>query len=115
LQDILDTPRFYGLTIESGLELVGAVFGNIERWYDRNHYNLKEMFVRPDLQGSGMGSKMMTKACTELKKRNVIGVYLFTSITGGVSCFYTKNDFTKVIGMQMMNRSLETKGLRTKR
>jgi aminoglycoside 6'-N-acetyltransferase I len=103
LQDILDSPRFYGLIISTGDELIGAVYGNIERWYDRHHYNLKEMFVQPDLQGSGIGTRIMTRVCSDLIKKNVIGIYLFTTTSGGVSRFYTRNHFKQVKGMLMMS------------
>jgi GNAT superfamily N-acetyltransferase len=110
LQDILDTPRFYGLIMADGQKVTGAVFGNIERWYDRYHYNLKEMFVQPELQGSGLGTEMMTRVRRDLRKKNVIGIYLFTSVTGGVSLFYTRNSFKKVTGMQMMSLKFGQKG-----
>ena len=103
LQDILDTPGFYGLVITAGDNLIGAVLGNIERWYDRHHYNLKEMFVQPDLQGSGIGTRIMTRACGDLLKRNVLGIYLLTTTSGGVSRFYTKNHFKQAKGMLMMS------------
>jgi aminoglycoside 6'-N-acetyltransferase I len=103
LLDILDSPRFYGLIISAGDELIGAVFGNIERWYDRHHYNLKEMFVQPDLQGSGIGTRIMARVCSDLQKRNVSGIYLLTTTNGGVSRFYTRNHFKQVKGMLMMS------------
>ena len=40
----------------------------------------------------------------------VIGIYLFTSVTGGVSLFYTRNSFKKVTGMQMMSLKFGQKG-----
>jgi GNAT superfamily N-acetyltransferase len=103
LQDILDTPRFYGLIITAGDEPIGAVLGNIEHWYDRNHYNLKEMFVHPDFQGAGIGTRIMTRVRSDLLKRNVQGIYLVTTTSGGVSRFYTRNHFKKIEGMQMMS------------
>ncbi len=103
LQDILDTPRFFGQVIVDGRQVIGVVLGNIERWYDRYHYNLKEMFIQPDLQGSGLGTRLMTRVRRDLLKKDVIGIYLFTSVIGGVSHFYTKNRFKKVNGMQMMS------------
>jgi aminoglycoside 6'-N-acetyltransferase I len=103
LLDILDTPRFYGLIISSGNELVGAVFGNIEHWYDSRHYNLKEMFVQPDLQGAGIGTRIMTRVRSDLRKINVRGIYLFTTTSGGISRFYTRNHFRQVKGMLMMS------------
>ena len=74
LRDILETPRFYGLIISAGDELIGAVLGNNERWYDRNHCNLKDMFMQPDLLGSGIGTRIMTRVRSDLRKRNVVGI-----------------------------------------
>ncbi len=115
LQDIMDTPRFYGLLLSDGPELLGAVLGNVEAWYDRYHYNLKEMFVLPEVQRSGMGSKMLSRVRQDLIKKDVAKVYLFTSIKGSVSAFYSKNGLTKVKGLQMMSSSLRSDGSRAKR
>jgi len=103
LQDILDTPRFFGLIMADGRNVIGAVLGNIECWYDRYHYNLKEMFVQPAHQGSGLGTEMMTRVRRDLRKKDVIGIYLFTTGTGRVPLFYARNGFKKVSGMQMMS------------
>jgi aminoglycoside 6'-N-acetyltransferase I len=103
LLDILDSPRFYGLIISAGEELIGAVLGNIEHWYDSHHYNLKEMFVQPDLQGAGIGTRIMTRVRSDLLKKKVRGIYLLTTTSGGISRFYTRNHFKQVKGMLMMS------------
>ncbi len=64
------------------------------------------MFVRPDLQGSGIGTRIMTRVRGDLRKRNVQGIYLVTTTSGGVSRFSTRNHFKKIEDMQMMSLKL---------
>jgi aminoglycoside 6'-N-acetyltransferase I len=107
LKDITNTPRFYGLLYLEKNKIIGAIFGNIECWYHKYHYNLKEMFIDPEYQHMGIGSKMIKKINIDLKKRHVIGMYLFTSSDKWTSNFYKKNNFKSLNNMQMMNKNIK--------
>jgi aminoglycoside 6'-N-acetyltransferase I len=107
LMDIFNTPRFYGLVCIQDGEILAALFGNIERWYAGNHYQLKEMFVDPACQRSGLGGSMLARLQRDLRKKDVKQVYLFTSCGDWVPRFYLKHGFKKVGDMQMMDCPIE--------
>jgi hypothetical protein len=54
LAQALATPASLGLAVRQGKSLVGVAIGYRERWYSGTHYVLKEMFIDPDLQGTGV-------------------------------------------------------------
>ena len=103
LNDIQDTPGFYGLKLLQGDRIIAAMHGNVESWYHRFHFNLKEMYVDPKHQRSGIGTLLLTRMRNDLKERGVIGVYLFTSSKKGISTFYQKNGYKILKDMIMMS------------
>ncbi|MHB9144268.1 MAG: GNAT family N-acetyltransferase [Symbiobacteriia bacterium] len=106
LRDIHAAPNFIGaLCIDDGA-IKGAVFGNLEQFFDCTHYNLREMFVSPDLQGTGVGSRLLEALEEHLKGLGVGTVYLFTSRGNQTSQFYQKNGFAVWESMAMMGKDL---------
>jgi GNAT superfamily N-acetyltransferase len=61
----------------------------------------------PKYQRAGLGSKMIARLRQDLRKRNVIGVYLFTSSKNWAADFYVKNKFKPDKSMQMMKAAIE--------
>jgi len=106
LRDIFMTPNFVGIScIENGV-LLGAAFGNCEHWYQGMHYNLREMFVAPEMQGKGIGSKLLKSMQEQIKDNNVNSIILFTSKGNETYAFYEKNGFTLLEGMAMMSKEV---------
>jgi aminoglycoside 6'-N-acetyltransferase I len=102
LYDIMISPNFIGIAYEKEGEIKAAIFGNCEHWYEGMHYNLKEMFVTPELQGSGVGTRMLKALEERLAKLGVINIVLFTSRETETSYFYHKNSFNELEDMRMM-------------
>ena len=106
LNDIFMSPNFVGVFYEEGNELKGAVLGNCEYWYQGMHYNLKEMFVTPELQGSGIGGKLLKSLEERLEESHVSTIILFTSKGNKTSDFYEKNNFIELESMAMMAKDI---------
>ncbi|MCS5421960.1 MULTISPECIES: GNAT family N-acetyltransferase [Psychrilyobacter] len=106
LKDIYDTPGFFGLVVLDGVELKGAVFGNIEQWFEGYMYNLKEMFVKKDNKGSGIGTRLISELERLLKEEGVNSINLFTSRGDLTEKFYIKNGFITEENMIMMHKSI---------
>jgi aminoglycoside 6'-N-acetyltransferase I len=106
LNDILITPNFIGVYYEEDNEIKAAIFGNCEHWYEGMHYDLKEMFVSTELQGSGIGSKLLKYLEERLKKLGVIAIVLFTSKGNKTSYFYEKSGFCELEDMTMMAKDI---------
>ena len=106
LNDIYTTPNFEGFLYIEEDEIKGAVLGNYEQFYDGIHYNLKEMFISNELQGTGIGSKILNKLEERLKDLSVTTIILFTSKGNKTSNFYLKNGFCEFKSMAMMGKDI---------
>ena len=107
LIDVYKTPRFYGIVCTENSKIIGALLGNVEWWYEKRHFNLKEMYIDPLHQRRGLGSAMIKRLRSDIMKQEVIGIYLSTSTMSWTSKFYLKNGFKTMKNMQMMNAKLE--------
>ncbi|WBW95291.1 GNAT family N-acetyltransferase [Oceanirhabdus sp. W0125-5] len=106
LNDIYIAPNFEGtLYMEDG-EIKGAIFGNYEQFFDGIHYNLREMFIDNELQGKGIGSKLLNQLEEHLRTIGVTTIILFTSKGNKTSKFYLKNNFSEWDSMAMMGKDI---------
>jgi aminoglycoside 6'-N-acetyltransferase I len=106
LNDIYISPNFEGvLCVEYG-KVIGAIFGNYEQYYDGVHYNLREMFISKELQGKGLGSKLLKELEKRLRGLGVTTIILFTSKENKTSSFYLKNNFSEWDSMAIMGKDL---------
>jgi aminoglycoside 6'-N-acetyltransferase I len=106
LQDIYKAPRFYGIQYVETNCLLGAILGNIEVWYEDYHYQLKEMYVDPKVQRSGIGTGLLNRLKQGLLSRKVKGIYLHTSSAKWTEAFYKRNGFIRMNDMVMMTVGL---------
>ncbi|MBU3144080.1 GNAT family N-acetyltransferase [Clostridium sp. CF012] len=106
LNDIYISPNFEGALYVEGGQVKGAIFGNYEQFYDGIHYNLREMFISNELQGQGIGSKLINELEERLKGMGVTTIILFTSKGNKTSKFYLKNNFAEWNSMAIMGKDI---------
>lgn len=106
LLEIYNTPKFLGLSFIKNGEIKGAIFGNVEQWHDGKHYNLKEMFVAKDIQGSGIGTQLLRALELKLHNANINDIFLFTSKNNGTDSFYSKNGYFTHHAITMMGKNI---------
>ncbi len=106
LKDIFDTPGFCGLVLTEKEDVLAAVFGNHEHWFEGSMYNLKEMFVRKDIKNKGLGSKLMNAIEKEVKQEGANSITLFTTRGDLTESFYVRNGFETEEDMIMMCKSI---------
>jgi GNAT superfamily N-acetyltransferase len=107
LEDIYNTPGFFGLVILEKNEIKGAVLGNLEQWFEGYMYNLKEMFVNKEHKRTGIGSMLMRELENSIKLLRADSVVLFTSKGDLTEKFYIKNGFRSEDDMLMMFKQLK--------
>jgi aminoglycoside 6'-N-acetyltransferase I len=78
LEHVLNTPGSFGLVIYAGGSLAGLAAGHRHPLDRGEAYYLREMYVRPELQGRGLGSELMRELKRALKDRGVSILYLIT-------------------------------------
>lgn len=106
LEDIYNTPGFYGLVVFEENEIKAAVLGNLEQWYEGYMYNLKEMFVKQEEKCNGIGSKLMNELELSIKELGANSITLFTSKGDLTERFYLKNGLSTVEDMVMMYKNI---------
>jgi aminoglycoside 6'-N-acetyltransferase I len=92
LQDTLNTPGAFGL-IADGDNPPGALIGYVEQWYDGRHFYLKELFVAPERQRTGIGTSLMHRLEVTLREQGVNRIYLLTEASGPAADFYSKRGY----------------------
>ena len=89
------TPGFYGIAHDDSLAILCAVVGNVEVRQRGHVYSLRELFVDPDPQRSGVGTKILK----ELQERLVpvdyadirgLGTTVFVSVRAPILTLCTR-------------------------
>ena len=81
----------FGLRIDG--KLVAVSIGMIRHWWEGTNYNIEELFVDPEYQGQGLGSRFMQMIVDEIKGRGLAGIFLQTDNDKPSYRFYHKNGF----------------------
>ena len=84
----------FGLFIDG--ELAAVSIGSIRHWWEGTNYNIEELFVRPDIQGQGLGTSFMKMIESDIKKRGLSGIFLQTDSDKPSYRFYKKNGFNEL-------------------
>ena len=84
----------YGLFKDG--RLVAMSIGMIRHWWEGTNYNIEEFCVLPDMQGSGVGSRLMSLIEKDIKSRGLAGIFLQTDNDKPSYKFYQKNGFNEL-------------------
>ncbi len=93
LNDYFDAAKFVGFAVESDGELIGAMFAHEKIWWNNSELYIDEMFILPERQRSGCGSKLISAAEEYVKEHGLAGLTLCTNKYAPAPCFYRKNGF----------------------
>ena len=92
LADLANTPRSVGVCVRLGEgALIGFALGVQERSVGEDHFFLREMCVRPNVQRSGVGSQLLRALGERLP--GVSQWYLLTARDSVPASFYAANGF----------------------
>ncbi len=90
LQQLLHSEEPFGLCVYHGGQLCGAVLGVLEQYFDGPMYNLHEYWVKNEMRGHGIGSKLFTEMEKRLQERGVKNIILITAKGDATEHFYHK-------------------------
>ncbi len=108
LQQIYQTPGFYGLLVGHNGETIGFAIGIIEQWDKSKHFYLKEMCVASAQQRRGVGAALMNALEENLRNEDVERLYLYTARDTFAQSFYEKQNFYVSAKMIMMTKRLNS-------
>ena len=90
LQQLLHSEEPFGLCVYHGGQLCGAVLGVLEQYFDGPMYNLHEYWVKNEMRGKGIGSKLFAETEKRLLERGVKNIILITAKGDATEHFYHK-------------------------
>lgn len=93
LSDFFTAKKFVGyVAVEDG-RLTGAVFAREKVWWNNSEVYVEEMFVRPECQRMGCGSRLMQRLEAYVADRGLAGITLSTNRYAPAPAFYRKHGF----------------------
>ena len=84
----------YGLIKDGRLIAVSA--GSIRHWWQGTNYNIDELFVDPEYQGQGIGSRFLQMIEEDVKKEGAAGIFLQTDNDKPSYRFYVRNGYSEL-------------------
>ncbi len=104
--DIMNCPNSLSFALHDGARLVGASLGSIVHWYAGTEYYVREFFVHPGRQGSGLGSFLLRSIEDELRGRDLRSIVLNTERNVPAYRFYVKNGFAEASETRFLHKGL---------
>lgn len=94
LSDFFAVNKFVGYVAEADGQLAGAIFAHEKVWWNNSEIFVEEMFVRPEMQGKGTGSRLLAQVEAYAAERGLAGLTLSTNRYAPAPLFYRKHGFT---------------------
>ena len=73
--------------------LIACSVGMIRHWWEGTNYNIEELFVDPEFQSKGIGSRFLSLIEENIRERGLAGIFLQTDNDKPSYRFYHKNAF----------------------
>lgn len=94
LLEIFSNRKFVGIGIlDEEQNIIGFLIGHTEKWLSNHHFYLNEMCVESEMQGKGIGSRLIKELELLCDKHNISHIYLLTAREGQAEAFYKRNGF----------------------
>lgn len=106
LQQILHSEDSFGLCVHQGGQMCGAVLGVLEQYFDGPMFNLHEYWVKNDMRGKGIGSKLFAEMENCLRERGVKNIILITAKGDATEHFYHKQGMGTDSDMVFMSKRI---------
>jgi aminoglycoside 6'-N-acetyltransferase I len=106
MRDIMGCLNSLSFALRDGSRLVGAALGSIVHWYAGTEYYVREFFVHPGRQGSGLGTLLLKSIEDELRGRGMRSIVLNTERNLPAYRFYVKNGFGEASETRFLHKGL---------
>lgn len=102
LTELTRFPGFRGFVAASDDQLLGLCLGHIRKWWRGDDYIIEEMCVSPELQRTGIGSRMLAEIRAMLMPDQIFNLILITETRSPSEQFYLRNGFSITTSMVLM-------------
>ena len=103
---MLHTHVSFGLCVFQEGQMCGAVLGTTEQYFDGLMFEVKEYWVKNELRGKGIGSKLFGEMEKRLQGREVKNIILITAKGNATEHFYHKQGMETAPDMVFMTKRL---------
>ena len=103
---VLGSPDSYCLIAEKGTDAIGFAMGRFETFYDLTAYNLVEIIVASEYQGSGVGTVLMAELELRVKKLGAAMVQLVSVNDEMHEYFYGKLGYGDATNLKLKSKFL---------
>ena len=93
LTDFFELKKFVGYVLEEAGEILGGIFAREKVWWNNSEVFVEEMFVEPELQRKGYGTRLLNQVEDYIAKKELAGMTLSTNRYAPAPMFYKKNGF----------------------
>lgn len=107
LNDVVLTPGFRGVVLRSDEKIEGVILGNLEQWYDGEHFCVKEFFMDSSSQGKGIGKRLLNALENILIEKEVVLIHFWTMKGSKAEVFYNKMGYEIPNELIMMRKKLK--------
>lgn len=104
--DFIHTPGFLGYIAEVEDTVVAVIVGKEKKWWRGNEYVVEEFFVKHDLQGQGIGTRMLEFIYSDVKSRGIGNIILLTDTFAPAYTFYVNKGFTENQTIRLLFRNI---------
>jgi len=95
LNEFFDSNHFIGYVAVDGDRLVGAVFAHRRTWWTNDEVYIDEIFIKPDAQGKGFGTELLSRIEDYSRSEKLGGVTLLTNRFLPAAGFYKEKGYSE--------------------
>lgn len=106
VREILESKQSYGLEYVMDGQVVGFILGASMLFHYGRTFEINDLAVDPDFQGSGIGTELLERCIADMTEMGMVGVNLITAGDGILPTFYGKHGFQKENRVILMGREL---------
>lgn len=106
LNELISNPFFEGFLIQEDEKIVAVCMGRRRSWWMGKEFFVDEFFVANNMQGKGIGTKLMDFVTQSLSNEGYTRLVLLTNKEIPAETFYLKNAFYNKLERTVMVRDL---------
>lgn len=98
------SPGFVGIVACDNDRITGMLFGRKRQWWDGYEFHIEEMCVNPDVQGLGIGTKLLNYVMKNVVDTSTKRIKLWTHSSSLAYKFYENRGFMVVSSIVFMKK-----------